>query len=333
MKKFLFTSDLHLKNWNDKSYTDEGLPLKLQEILNVVEDMCEYAKENEIENIIIAGDINDTKGTVNVRSFLRLQNLLMKYTEINFFIIPGNHDYTGKGSNDFAVELLKGPENVHVITKKLEMKNITFLPWRSEGLKEEIRECSENRILISHFGLNEASLSNGISLRSGITTKDLKKFELVLLGHYHMPQQVENVWYAGSPIPLRRDEINEEKRFLLVSSEDDELVVESIPSKGYRQFFQFVIDEDTDIEKLKKEIEKAKEDGHHVIIKSNLKNIPTDISSIKDTQLIDEYEEEFIARGINSTMKIDEQMVKYLEIEEIKDSEEYIKIGLEVINK
>jgi len=46
-------------------------------------------------------------------------------------------------------------------------------------------------ILISHFGLSEGMLNSGMSIISDIGLKDLRgKYELVLLGHYHKPQEI-----------------------------------------------------------------------------------------------------------------------------------------------
>ena len=68
--KFIFTADLHLKMWSDKEHDADGRPLKLIEILSTVDQMCQYAKANDIPSIIIGGDLNDTKGLVSVRAFL-----------------------------------------------------------------------------------------------------------------------------------------------------------------------------------------------------------------------------------------------------------------------
>ena len=64
MPKIIVTADLHLKNWTDRKTDDKGVPLRTMEILNVFESMCEYASENDISQIVVAGDINDTKSVV-----------------------------------------------------------------------------------------------------------------------------------------------------------------------------------------------------------------------------------------------------------------------------
>ena len=114
MQKIAFIADLHLKNWNDNQVTSDGISLKLQEILNVVKDVCEYSIENEINHVVIGGDINDTKSVVNARSFVLFQRILMDYSDLKFFIIPGNHDTTGRDSDDWAIQLFSGMDNVHV---------------------------------------------------------------------------------------------------------------------------------------------------------------------------------------------------------------------------
>jgi DNA repair exonuclease SbcCD nuclease subunit len=335
MNNFLFTADIHLKNWNDKIQTEKGISLKLQEILDVFNDICEYSVKNKINQIIIGGDINDTKGIANTNAFAYFQDFLLNYSKIDFYIIPGNHDFGGKGTNKYAVDLLRGGNNIFVITETEVNENITFLPWKDQNLVNEINELEPNDILISHFGLDEAQLSSGISIRSGITSRMLTKFKTVLLGHYHKPQSLKEkqteIYYSGSPLPLRRDEVNEEKRFLEIKIVDDEIKTKSISTKGYRKFYEFSIDENTDIENVKNKIEKLKDEGHYVVIRNNTKNIPKELEeTVQGTQFIQEFEDEYEKRGITSSMKLEEQLKKWCEFENISEDDisKYVKIGL-----
>ena len=85
--KAIVTGDLHLKLWSDKKYDSTGIPIKLIEILQTIEQMIVYGKSHDINTIIIAGDINDTKGVVSVRAFVLFRKLIEKYPEINWILI------------------------------------------------------------------------------------------------------------------------------------------------------------------------------------------------------------------------------------------------------
>jgi DNA repair exonuclease SbcCD nuclease subunit len=298
--------------------------------------MCEYAVANKIPNIIIGGDLNDTKGVVNARSFILFQNIIDNYQNINFIMIPGNHDATMRVSEEWAIELIKG-NNVTIYTKPTVDDIITYIPWSADDLLTSIQESEPNKILISHLGLNEAHMPSGISLRSSIRLNHLKHFDLVLLGHYHSPQHLENTYYVGSPIPLRRDEVKDIKRFLSIDAEGDTIDVKSIETTGYRRYIEIIIDEDSDPDDIKNNIIKQKDNNNFVVVRNNCKEISTDlqllISNVPKIQFVNQYQDEFNIRGITAGMVLEEQMAKFLEIEAVdkNEHEQYIKVGLSAL--
>jgi len=334
MAKYLVTADLHLKDWNDKDYTDEGVPLRLVEIIQTFESMCEYAIKNEIDTIVIAGDTNDTKSIVHVTAFTMFRKILEKYSNLNFIFMHGNHDAASGGDGDYesAIELLLGPANVKVLLKPEQRDNIMFVPW-SRRMVDYIGESDECDILITHMGLSDATLSNGASIKTRLQSSDLTRFKLVISGHYHKPQQVNHVWYVGSPIQLRRDEFNEDKRFLIIDSET--LEVESVSTTGYRRYYQFVIDENSDQEEITKQAIEFKEQGHNVVVRSKIENAPEILKEDSGIILIDEYEEEENVRGITTGMTLQEQMTKYMDIMRVpeNDQENYLAVAANVLNQ
>jgi len=332
MSKWGVTGDIHLRMFEDREYDDNGIPLKLSEVLNTFEDVCKYCRKNKIEKVAILGDVNDTKEMAAVDAFSIFKKILEKYSDITFYIIYGNHDMTSKTGERTAIDLLAGPKNVITINKPTTYGNITFLPYVHKGLVDVLTDLPDNNILMSHFGVSDAQLSNGRSLRSSISSGDLKKWQLVLCGHYHKPQTVDNLWYVGSLIPLTRAEHGEIKRFLIV--DDETLEVESIETTGYRKYFDFTIDKIEDKDTIIEEATRLKNEGNFVTIRNKLPEIITEIED-KDIKVVDEYEEEFETRGINSSMNEEEKMRKYLELMRIPsvEIEEYINVGLELINK
>lgn len=334
--KFIFSADLHIKLWSDKVIEDDGLPKRLNEIFSTIEYMCQYAIENGIGTCIFGGDINDLKNIVHVRAFVLLKQLLDKYREIEFIILHGNHDASNYRSSESAIQLLDGPNNIHTITYPSRIENITFIPY-SKTIIDDIEEADPNDILISHFGLSDAEFSNGLSLKTNVSKKDLQKFKLVLLGHYHKGQSIDHIHYVGSPIQLKRDEHGEDKRFFVVDSETLEL--QNIPTEGhYRKYYNFIIDENyegkpEEVDKLLKEVDQLRNDGHYVVVRNKLRECPVNLKEY-DVVVVDEYEEEYQSRGITSGMTIKEQMKKYLDIMRIPEEqhERYMEIGLKYIN-
>ena len=314
--KYAVVADLHIKNWSDSELEKEtNVSRKLTDILNVVTNVCEYCIDNNISNIICAGDVGHLKGIVHTKSFILFKNIISKYKTIHWYIIPGNHDISSHNQDQNSAQLLEGLENVTVFSKPAVKDGIHYVPWMpdiAEYIKTDKRynECS---ILVSHFGLNEAQIRSGQSIVANIGAKDIMNYGLVLLGHYHYPQTVGNAWYVGSPIQLNRGEADQAKRFLVVDS--DTLEVESIETKGYMKHYNLVIDDEDTASDVIAQAKSFVSNGDDVTVRNEVVGIQGELEqSLSNTRLIDETEEDYQDRGITSSMDIMAQMKKYLDI-------------------
>jgi len=320
------TGDIHLKLYTDKQFTETGLPLKLSEILETVRSICTFANNNGVEKVAILGDVNHTKQVASVDAFSIFKSLLEDFPRLTFYVISGNHDETAKDGIRTAIDLLKGPKNIITMGEPTVVENITFLPYSHVNQVNHVRLTD---VLMSHFGLSDAILSNGKSIRNRLKLSDLRRWRKAFCGHYHLPQDIENFYYVGSPVPLTRAEFDEKKRFLLFNSETFE--VESIPTSGYRKYYEFVLDNEDEVDLVMDRAKELKEQGHFVHVRNKLAN---QFISSEGINVIDEYEEDFQSRGISSKMNDNEQMCKYMEIERVPEAEreEFLNIGLEIIN-
>jgi DNA repair exonuclease SbcCD nuclease subunit len=157
---------------------------------------------------------------------------------------------------------------------------------------------------------------------------------LVLLGHYHKPQEVKSgattAMYVGSPVQLDWGEKGDEKRFLVVDSEKLEL--ESIPTEGYKKHIELEINS-ANKTKVLKEAEKIAASGDYV------KLIKTDEVDLKKYAeafcVVDKTEKDVTDRGISSNMSQAERMKRFVEIKKIPegDIEEYMSVGLNIIDR
>ncbi len=163
--------------------------------------------------------------------------------------------------------------------------------------------------------------------------KDLVgKYDLVLLGHYHKPQEIigadTKLFYVGSPIQLDWGEKGDEKRFLVVDT--DTLDVQSIPTTGYKKYIEFEINSSNKSEVLEAAKE-ANDKGHHIkVLKTDNVSIESD-----EFRIIDKTERDITNRGIDSSMSMQDKHTKYLSIKEIDDAEhnEYLKEALEILEE
>lgn len=323
--KFAFIADIHLSRYStDKVEDVTNLPERLHSINSCLNHVAEYCLENKINNIIIGGDIFHGKSVI----YSLAQNLFLKFIRrytskgLQFTVLDGNHDLSGKGEDVVsALYTLKDLNNVQWVEhgKPFYKKDddVLMVPY-SHNVAEIVKQGTA-KILISHFGLNEGQLSSGLSIISDLALKDLReKYKLVLLGHYHKPQEIIEsnfkLYYVGSLIQLDWGEKNEQKRFLIVDTET--LDVESIQLDNYLKHVEILLDS-----KNKKEAielaNKAKENGDHVkiIMKEKI-----DIDDIKDKfNIIDKTEIDITDRGVTSSMNEREKCERYLEIKQIPE--------------
>ena len=334
--KFLFTADIHLSRYGqDKVESESNLPERLHSIRKALDYMAEYACNNNVEFFIIGGDIMHSKSII----YSIAQDLMLDFFEswdnqLQFCVLDGNHDLSGKGAGAISsLRSLEYRQNMQWISKRPDtgpLMDILCIPY-SYNIVKDVKQ-NQRKILISHFGLSEGVLNSGISIVSDIKLADLiGKYELVLLGHYHKPQEIIRddiqLYYVGSPIQLDWGEKGDEKRFLIVDT--DTMDVQSIPTTGYKKHIELEINSQNKDEVLK-QAQEAKEAGDLVkIVKTEALEIESSEFSI-----IDKTEKDITDRGITSTMSEEDKLKRYLQIKEIPADkiDRYKQVGLQIID-
>ncbi len=327
--KRIFTADLHLQRYqNDPKKLEDGSSMKLKELLDCFRQVAEYAKENSME-VIIGGDIAHHKDKLETIPFVRFKKVLDEYPMVTFVIFEGNHGRSSAGNEDIGIELLNSP-NVKILKDPCVEGNITFIP-DSNVLYENIKNADPNKILCSHFPVTGAKNDMGFELETKFKMDDLAKWDLILLGdiHNHQMHQLTSggkLYYSGSLVPTDRSE-TEQKGFIVF--DDETLEVEFIPVTGYRQYHNIVITEKTNLKEVCSKIEELKQEGHTVIVKKEIAELPKKLRDItEDVQVVDLFRPDYNFRGITSGMNIDEQFTKYMDIMNIseEDKPKYLTI-------
>lgn len=336
MSKKVFTADLHLQLFDsDNIQLESGISLKLHELLNAITQVFDYAVKNKIDTVIFGGDISHKRKNVDVKPFHLFQELLIEYSDrLNYIFIPGNHDGDGLFRGQTAVSFFKTIPNSQVFDFPTVIDNITYIP-DSQDMLQDIHEAEPTDILISHFALSEAATDSGLKVITKFSKKDLKKFKLVLLGDYHTFQKIDNIYYPGTLIPMNRGEKGP-KGFIVF--DDESMEVEFIETTGFRRYIDVEINENTNIEEVKKILQNKTETNDYIVVHNNLPEIPIELKVVMKEEaipIIDKYEPEEIIRGISSNMNLGEQMKKYLELSGIpeKEMDLYLNIGMEALRE
>lgn len=329
--KFACTADLHFSVYsNDKIDPSTGYSERLMDIINTFKNMLNICRKKDISNICIAGDVNHNKSVIYSLSQSVLLDIIRSYNDMTFYTINGNHDMSSKGQKAISsLKSLDNERNVVMIHEPQKIENILFVPWSPSGMNDYIKNNS-GEMLISHFGLNEAQLSSGISIVSDLKLSDVSNYDKVILGHYHKPQEFSNVIYCGSLIQLDRGEKHEDKRFLIVDSDSGQ--IDSIESEGYRKYYNLSITSDN----IQDTVEKGKqlqEQGHRVTFE---KEEQLDTKELEqDFKIVDKSEKDITDRGLNMSMSKSDICQTYLNIQKISENEQktYMEIALEIINE
>lgn len=90
--RIIHCADLHLDSVMDTNLTSNKAEIRRAELLRTFEKMVEYAKENSVELILIAGDLFDTSTGLNQQIKERVRGIIEAAPKIDFLYIHGNHD-------------------------------------------------------------------------------------------------------------------------------------------------------------------------------------------------------------------------------------------------
>lgn len=246
--RFLHISDIHL----GKLLFQQNL-LEIQ--IDLLNQIIDYLVDNDIDVLIMAGDIYDRSVPSNeaieaLNDFL--SSLILKHHK-KVLMIAGNHDSATRLS--FASGLLK-QEGLYIEAfVQEEMKpvvidgvNFYLLPFFKPSylrylyndesivtyqdafaayMKRQKINLDETNILITHQFIagnkevikseSEAILSVGGS--EIIDVSLVKQFDYVALGHIHAPQQIsrDTIRYSGSLMRYSFDEVKQKKSIVDVS--------------------------------------------------------------------------------------------------------------------
>ena len=150
--KIIHCADLHLDSKMNANLSADKAKERKAELLNTFVRMLEYASEYDVEAVLIAGDMFDTKNISATTKNTILSNI-KKYSHINFYYLKGNHDFDNFLS---GVEVV--PENLKLFSSS----------WRS---------YEEGDIVIT--GLELSKDNNATSVMSLMLDPD--KFNIVML--------------------------------------------------------------------------------------------------------------------------------------------------------
>ena len=268
--KLLHISDLHIGK------RVKGFSL-IEDQKYILEQIITAAKDNNVDGIIIAGDIYDISMPSN-EAVVCFDNFISDIHSlgISCYVVSGNHDSIYRvafGSNIMAKENIYFAKKYTGKLEPIEAAkdiNIWLLPFMrpadvrdfhsdfSIGNYDEMVQTviknadideKKTNILVAHQFVTysgkapEISESETVSLGTldNVEASDFDKFDYVALGHIHKPQAMgrDTVRYAGSPLKYSFSEKDDKKAMVLLDVSGKKINIEFIPYKPLRDMKEF----------------------------------------------------------------------------------------------
>ena len=196
-----------------------------------------YLIKNDIRHIIHLGDYYENRRFINFKALnANRKHFLEKLREYNITmdIIPGNHDTYYKNTNNLnsLKELLGHYMNeVNIVEEPTVLDydgmKMGLVPWICQDNEEKIQTFLKNcpaDVIGGHFELIGFDMMRGVPCTHGMTSDNLKRFELVMSGHYHAKSNQENIHYLGSQMEFFWNDAHDDKFFHILDTDTRELL-------------------------------------------------------------------------------------------------------------
>lgn len=300
-----------------------NLNSRVADQLNLLNWTLEYALENEIDHIIITGDVfEDPKPHPSLIAILIAWLKKCQAHYVHVHIIMGNHDMMRSGavftsSLDIISEMDLDYINVykHINTIIIGTSAFTFLPFRDrksfsvsvnddalnlirDSLVYELSSIPNTykKILVGHLAI-EGSIPVGdeiddIANELYCPIDMFAGYDCVWMGHVHKPQimnkQNPYIAHIGSMDVSNFGETDQKKHIVIVDCEasNDTYRVEYLPTRALKKL-SIVVPKDTEdtTAYVIEEIKKAESDFSQSIVRVEISLAAPDLKSVNKSQI------------------------------------------------
>ena len=208
--KVLHCADLHFDT-PFKELSKEVSDTSKNELLEVFKNIIDLAIDENIEVLLIAGDVFDNL-TVNKNTLFFISDQIRRIKNIKVFISPGNHDPYNEKS---FYSMINWPENVYIFKGDMEFKEVEELNLIVWGAG--FRNSYENETLLRGINIDNDKI-NIMLLHGEITSSNSKNeynpiyindiynsnIDYIALGHRHkfsgiLKEGMTTYAYSGCP--------------------------------------------------------------------------------------------------------------------------------------
>ncbi len=244
--KIIHTADLHLDSKIDGIPTEKSR-IRREEVIASFERLVNFAYQNKVSAIIIAGDMFDTS-RVTIKTRERVIGLIKKYSNIDFLYVAGNHDEI-----NFLSDIDEIPNNLKIFNDEwksfdygdLTITGINLTSLNQKTVYDTLNLLKEKINIVVMHGQVVGYKSNEKAEIISIPKLKDKNINYLALGHIHtysVGKIDERGEYAYSGCLEGRgfDEL-EQKGFVLLDCENGKVSSEFI-SFSSRNFYEVEYD-------------------------------------------------------------------------------------------
>lgn len=218
--KFIHCADLHLDSKMSANLDKDKAKIRKTEILHTFERMVEYAAEQDVFGILIAGDMFDTKNiTATTKNAVLYQ--INSHPDITFFYLNGNHD-----NDNFLSNLDVIPENLKMFGDNWTSHEFGKIAITGIDLSTENTSLAHASLMLDSDKFNIVMMHGQDGELINLRALKNKNIDYLALGHIHAYKQEQldaraTYCYPGCLEGRGFDEIGEHGFVLLDVNEED----------------------------------------------------------------------------------------------------------------
>lgn len=194
-----------------------------------------YLIKHNIKQVFQLGDLFDRRKFINYSSLFFCRKYFfdhLKENGIELHTLIGNHDIYYR--NTLAVNspelVLKDYDNIKVYSESATVDvdgiSIDVIPWICSDNEERIFDFIKNskaEICFGHFEIDGFAMDRGNIHHGGLDRKELKRYDIVLSGHFHHKSSSDNITYVGTPYEMTWSDYNDPRGFHVLDTSTREM--------------------------------------------------------------------------------------------------------------
>lgn len=237
MPKILAFSDLHAHAFQPYStILPNGRNSRLQDAVDCINQILQYSLQNDIDLVLFCGDLFHVRKHIVTQAFNAVYEAMAKFQvfSIPLVMIHGNHDQEDRDGVHHAVfpfrtfaEVVDEAGWIEAKGKSGHVYNIFAVPYieDAEHLRDviDVQESpgGSTTIFMGHLGVQGANAGADFIYRNPVEPSkedlDLPDFDVGLLGHFHIHQELteSGFYYVGAPLQHNWGDKNQTRGFIV----------------------------------------------------------------------------------------------------------------------